>query len=156
MTTFNEQRSGGARQLQDAYIVAAVRTPIGKAPRGALRFTRPDDLLVHALRHVVAQVPSLDPAAIEDAVIGCAMSGHDGRRGYLQHVVVLPAFRRRGIANALVERTLAALEALDIRKSHLEVLCTNVDGAAYWESRGWQRRDDITRYSFIRNAGANC
>ncbi|WP_347556010.1 acetyl-CoA C-acyltransferase [Robbsia sp. KACC 23696] len=73
MTTFNEQRSGGVRQLQDAYIVAAVRTPIGKAPRGALRFMRPDDLLVHALRNVMAQVPSLDPSAVEDAVIGCAM-----------------------------------------------------------------------------------
>ncbi|WP_347558702.1 GNAT family N-acetyltransferase [Robbsia sp. KACC 23696] len=101
--------------------------------------------------------PGLSFVAIQDdAVIGCAMSGHDGRRGYLQHVVVLPALRRRGIANAMVERTLAALEALDICKSYLEVLCTNVEGAAYWESRGWQRRDDITRYSFIRNAGANC
>ena len=79
MTTFNEQRSGGTRQIQDAYIVAAVRTPIGKAPRGALRFTRPDDLLVHALRQAIAQVPSLDPQAIEDAVIGCAMP--EGEQG---------------------------------------------------------------------------
>lgn len=58
--------------LQDAYIVAATRSPVGKAPRGALRHTRPDDLLAHILRAAVAQAPSLDPAAIDDAIIGCA------------------------------------------------------------------------------------
>jgi len=61
------------RQVQDAYIVAATRTPIGKAPKGVFRNTRPDDLLIAALRSALAQVPSLDPKAIEDAIIGCAM-----------------------------------------------------------------------------------
>jgi acetyl-CoA acyltransferase len=61
------------RQVQDAYIVAATRTPIGKAPKGAFRNMRPDDLLVAAIRGALAQVPSLDPKAIEDAIIGCAM-----------------------------------------------------------------------------------
>jgi acetyl-CoA acyltransferase len=60
------------KQLQDAYIVSAVRTPIGKAPRGVFRHTRPDDLLVHALQAALAQVPSLDPKLIEDAIVGCA------------------------------------------------------------------------------------
>jgi acetyl-CoA acyltransferase len=62
-----------SRQVQDAFIVAATRTPVGKAPRGLLRNVRPDDLLVTALRGALAAVPGLDPAAIEDAVIGCAM-----------------------------------------------------------------------------------
>jgi acetyl-CoA acyltransferase len=61
------------RQVQDAYIVAATRTPIGKAPRGVFRNMRPDDLLVAAIRSAMAQVPSLDPKAVEDAIIGCAM-----------------------------------------------------------------------------------
>ncbi len=61
------------RQVQDAYIVAATRTPIGKAPKGAFRNTRPDDLLVAAIRSAMAQVPSLDPKAVEDTIIGCAM-----------------------------------------------------------------------------------
>jgi acetyl-CoA acyltransferase len=61
------------RQVQDAYIVAATRTPIGKAPKGVFRNTRPDDLLVAAIRGAMAQVPSLDPKAVEDAIIGCAM-----------------------------------------------------------------------------------
>jgi acetyl-CoA acyltransferase len=61
------------RQVQDAYIVAATRTPIGKAPKGAFRNMRPDDLLVAAIRNAMSQVPSLDPKAVEDAIIGCAM-----------------------------------------------------------------------------------
>jgi acetyl-CoA acyltransferase len=62
-----------SKQVQDAYIVAAARTPIGKAPKGVFRNLRPDDLLVHALRAALGQVPSLDPAAIEDAIVGCAI-----------------------------------------------------------------------------------
>jgi acetyl-CoA acyltransferase len=61
------------RQVQDAYVVAAARTPIGKAPKGSFRNVRPDDLLVTALRAALAQVPALDPKAIEDAIVGCAM-----------------------------------------------------------------------------------
>ena len=62
-----------ARQVQDAYIVAATRTPVGKAPRGMFRNTRPDDMLACALKSVVARCPGLDPAAIEDVIVGCAM-----------------------------------------------------------------------------------
>jgi acetyl-CoA acyltransferase len=61
------------KQLQDAYIVAATRTPIGRSHRGFFRNTRPDDLLASALRAALAQVPGLDPAAIEDVICGCAI-----------------------------------------------------------------------------------
>ncbi len=61
------------RQVQDAYIVAAVRTPVGKAPRGVFRNTRPDDLLAHVLREAIQRAPGIDLARIGDAIIGCAM-----------------------------------------------------------------------------------
>ena len=61
------------KQIQDAYIVAATRTPIGKSHKGYFRHTRPDDLLAHVLRAVVSQAPGLDPAAIEDIICGCAI-----------------------------------------------------------------------------------
>lgn len=61
------------RTVQDAYIVAAARTPIGKSHRGVFRTTRPDDLLAHAIRAALEQAPGLDPASIEDAIIGCAI-----------------------------------------------------------------------------------
>ncbi len=60
------------QQLQEAYIVAATRSPIGKAPRGMFRTTRPDDLLVSVLQSALAQVPGLDPKTIEDAIVGCS------------------------------------------------------------------------------------
>src|SRR5512137_2579362 len=65
------------KQLQDAYIIAATRTAVGKAPRGALRTVRPDSLLAHALRSAMAQVPALDPARVEDAIVGCAMPEYE-------------------------------------------------------------------------------
>ena len=68
-----------SKQLQDAYIVAASRTPIGKSHRGFFRNTRPDDLLVAAIQAALRQVPGLDPAAIEDAIVGCAMP--EGEQG---------------------------------------------------------------------------
>ena len=61
------------RQIQDAFIVAATRTPIGRSHRGFFRNTRPDDLLVKAIRAALAQAPGLDPQAIEDVVCGCAI-----------------------------------------------------------------------------------
>ncbi len=60
------------KQVQDAYIVAATRTPIGRSGRGFFRNTRPDDLLVAAIKSAMTQVPTLDPKAIEDAIIGCS------------------------------------------------------------------------------------
>ena len=61
------------KQVQEAYIVAATRTPIGRSHRGYFRNMRPDDLLVMALRSALLQVPTLDPAAIEDLICGCAI-----------------------------------------------------------------------------------
>jgi acetyl-CoA acyltransferase len=61
-----------SKQLQEAYVVAATRTPIGKAPRGMLRNVRPDDLLVRVIQSALAQAPGLDPKLIEDAIIGCS------------------------------------------------------------------------------------
>ena len=68
-----------SKQIQDAYIVAATRTPVGKAPRGVFRNTRPDDMLAHVLRAAVAQTPGIDLARLDDAVIGCAMP--EGEQG---------------------------------------------------------------------------
>lgn len=67
------------KQVQDAYIVAATRTPVGKAPRGVFKSTRPDDLLAHVLKMALAQVPALPASAVEDVIVGCAMP--EGEQG---------------------------------------------------------------------------
>ena len=61
------------KQIQDAYIVAAQRTPVGKAPRGVFRHTRPDDMLAHVINAALGECAGIDPARIGDAIIGCAM-----------------------------------------------------------------------------------
>jgi len=68
-----------SKQVQDAYIVAATRTPIGRSGRGFFRNTRPDDLLVAAIRSAMKRVPGLDPAAIDDAIVGCSFP--EGEQG---------------------------------------------------------------------------
>jgi acetyl-CoA acyltransferase len=68
-----------ARQVQDAYIVSATRTAVGKAPRGMFRHVRPDDMLAHVLQAAVQRCPGLEPAAVEDVIVGCAMP--EGEQG---------------------------------------------------------------------------
>ncbi|HEY8426275.1 MAG TPA: acetyl-CoA C-acyltransferase [Limnochordales bacterium] len=63
--------------MQDAVIVAAVRTPVGKARKGSLAHVRPDDLAALAIRAAVERVPGLDPAEIDDVILGCAMPEAD-------------------------------------------------------------------------------
>lgn len=88
-------------------------------------------------------------------LVGCVMAGHDGRRGYLQHLIVAPAHRNTGLATRLVNAPLDRLQAEGISKSHIDVLTTNEAAMAFWEKIGWRRRTDIVRYSFIRDGGEN-
>jgi acetyl-CoA acyltransferase len=90
-----------SKQIQDAYIVAATRTPVGKAPRGVFRNTRPDEMLAHVLRAVVAQAPGIDLSRIDDAVIGCAMP--EGEQGMnVARIGVLLA----GLPNTIAAQTI--------------------------------------------------
>ncbi len=90
-----------SKQIQDAYIVAATRTPVGKAPRGMFRNTRPDDMLAHVLRSVVAQAPGIDLGRIDDAIIGCAMP--EGEQGMnVARIGVLLA----GLPNTIAAQTI--------------------------------------------------
>ncbi len=115
------------RQLQEAYVVAATRTPIGKAPRGVFRHTRPDDLLVQALRGALAQVPTLDPATIEDAIVGCAFP--EAEQGLnLARMAVLLAGLPKTVGGATVNRycasgiTAVAMAADRIRTGEADVM----------------------------------
>lgn len=94
-------------------------------------------------------------ARSEGRIVACAMSGHDGRRGYLYHMAVDPAHRRRGVATALVRRCIAALSAVGIDKTHLDVIAENHLAQDYWTYLGWKRRDDIVRFSFTSSGDSN-
>lgn len=103
-----------------------------------------------ATARYLARNPGLSfVAECDGQIVGCVMSGHDGRRGYLQHLLVLPAYRRQGLARRLVNACIAELARQGIAKTHLDVFRSNTAAQSFWEQQGWQRREDICRYSFI-------
>jgi len=115
------------KQIQDAYIVAATRTPVGKAPRGVFRNTRPDEMLAHVLKAVVAQAPGIDVGRIDDAIIGCAMP--EGEQG--MNVARIGALLA-GLPNTIAAQTInrfcssglqaVAMAADQIRLGHADLM----------------------------------
>jgi ribosomal protein S18 acetylase RimI-like enzyme len=100
--------------------------------------------------------PGLSFVALDaSGIVGSLMAGHDGKRGYIQHLAVAEAARRRGVAAALVERCLAALLAQGILKSHVHVIDSNQPGREFWLRRGWHHRAEIEMYSFINGDNEN-
>ena len=99
----------------------------------------------------LARNPGLSLVAeAEGAIVGSLLAGHDGRRGYLQHLAVDPQHRRRGIATALIAAVLARLAAQGIAKSHVFVLDAEPAALAFWRARrGWGERHDIRVFSTL-------
>ncbi|WP_288106184.1 acetyl-CoA C-acyltransferase, partial [Limnobacter sp.] len=96
-----------SRPMKEVYIVAATRTPIGKAPRGVFKEVRPDDLLVTAISSAMAQVPTLDPAAINDAIVGCAFP--EGEQGMnMARIAVLLAGLPNTVGGVTINRFCAS------------------------------------------------
>ncbi len=91
-------------------------------------------------------------AEVDGRLIGAALSGHDGRRGYIHHLAVHPDYRRRGIGKELIKHCLAALAADGIQKCHLYVFTKNQDGIRFWEDTAWTRRDDLLMMSHYTDA----
>ncbi len=110
-----------SKQIQDAYIVAATRTPIGKSGRGVFRATRPDDVLVAAIQGALKQVPGLDPKAIEDAVVGCAMP--EGEQGLnVARIAALLAGLPNSVGGVTVNRFCASgLTAVQMAADRIRV-----------------------------------
>jgi acetyl-CoA acyltransferase len=110
-----------SKQVQDAYIVAATRTPIGRSGRGYFRNTRPDDLLVAVMRSALAQVPNLDPKAIEDAIIGCSFP--EGEQGMnMARVAAVLAGLPTSVGGVTVNRFCASgLTALQMAADRIRV-----------------------------------
>ena len=83
-------------------------------------------------------------AAVDDGLlVGCILSGHDGRRGHIYHAAVLSNHRRRGIGTRLVDAVVAAMRELGITKVSLVAFKRNEEGNLFWEKMGFSRRDDL-------------
>jgi acetyl-CoA acyltransferase len=110
-----------SKQVQDAYIVAATRTPIGKSGRGYFKNTRSDDLLVLAIQSALRQVPTLDPKAIQDAIIGCSFP--EGEQGMnMARVAVALAGLPNSVGGITVNRFCASgLSAIQMAADRIRV-----------------------------------
>lgn len=100
--------------------------------------------------------PGLSFAAIVDSkIVGCVMCGHDGRRGYLQHLVVRPEYRNQGIGEKLFMACINALQKIGINKTHIFVFKTNDLANKFWADKGWKLREEINMYSYNSSSNAN-
>ena len=109
------------KQIQEAYIVAATRSPIGRSGRGYFRNLRPDDLLVKVLQSALAQVPTLDHSMIEDLICGCAMP--EGQQGLnVARTAVVLAGLPKSVGGITVNRFCASgLSAIQMAADRIRV-----------------------------------
>ena len=73
----------------------------------------------------------------EGKLVGAVLCGHDGRRGYLHHLAVLPQYRNRGLGRELVERCVRALAVAGIQRCNIFIFAENEDGKRFWRKTGW-------------------
>lgn len=76
-------------------------------------------------------------------LVGAVLCGHDGRRGFLHHLAVAPAHRRKGLGTQLVARCLTELKRLGILKCGIFLFNDNADGERFWRMNGWKKRMDV-------------
>ncbi len=109
-----------------------------------------------AIERYLLRNPGLSFVAEENGELaGGVMSGHDGRRGNLLHLVVKPAYRRQGLGKALWLKCVTALQTCGIAKTHIFVLKTNEPGHRFWADGGWRRTDEAAVYSYNTSAHEN-
>ena len=96
--------------------------------------------------------PTTSVVATEDGkIVGAILCGHDGRRGCLYHVCVDEAYRRRGIGKAMVVQSMEALKEEGISNVSLIAFTQNDIGNAFWNTIGWNERQDLNYYDFVLN-----
>ena len=87
-------------------------------------------------------------AVVAGKIVDTVLAGHDGRRGFIHHMAVLPEYRRRRIGHALAERAIAGIQAEGIEKTHIFCYQNNETGQKFWSDFGFKKRDDVFVFSF--------
>lgn len=103
-------------------------------------------------REGIAQFLNRNPrtnfvAMEEGRITGVILCGNDGRRGYIYHTVVQQEFQNRGIGTQLINAAVHALQGEGITRVCLNVMETNEQGKAFWQNRGWEKKDFLGFYS---------
>ena len=87
-------------------------------------------------------------AVIDGKIVGTVLAGHDGRRGFIHHMAVLPEYRRRHIGHALAEKAIEKIKSEGIEKTHIFCYRDNETGQNFWRDFGFVKRDDIFDFSY--------
>ena len=100
------------------------------------------------IKRFLTRNPGLSYIAVQNnQVVGAALCGHDGRRGYIHHLAVAKSHRRQGIGRSLVGRCIYALMRIGISKSHLFVFGDNTGAIEFWKKVGWTERFELMMMS---------
>lgn len=92
-------------------------------------------------------------AEIDGKIVGTVLAGHDGRRGFIHHMAVLPEYRRRHIGRKLAQKAIECIAADGIDKTHIFCYQNNETGQNFWSSFGFEKRDDVFVFSFNNERG---
>ncbi len=87
-------------------------------------------------------------AVTDGRIVGTVLAGHDGRRGFIHHMAVLPEYRRRGIGHKLAKRAIEKIKEEGIDKTHIFCYQNNETGQSFWKDFGFEKRDDVYVYSY--------
>ena len=87
-------------------------------------------------------------AVVDGKIVGTVLAGHDGRRGFIHHMAVLPEYRRRRIGHSLAEKAIEKIRAEGIDKTHIFSYQNNEIGQNFWRDFGFEKRDDVFVYSY--------
>lgn len=91
----------------------------------------------------------MSQVAVKDGkIIGTVLAGHDGRRGFIHHMAVMPEYRRHGIGHKLAQTAISKIEAEGIDKTHIFCYQNNETGQSFWKDFGFIKRDDVFVYSY--------
>lgn len=86
-------------------------------------------------------------ALIDGKIVGTVLAGHDGRRGFIHHMAVLPEYRRHQIGMKMAKQAIASLADAGIAKTHIFCYTDNSIGQSFWRAMGWKKRDDVYVFS---------
>lgn len=90
-------------------------------------------------------------AVIDGKIVGTVLAGHDGRRGFIHHMAVMPDYRRQHIGHRLAEKAIEKIEAEGIDKTHIFCYQNNETGQGFWSDFGFKKRDDVFVFSYENN-----
>ena len=102
-------------------------------------------------RYLLRNAGMSQVAVVDGKIVGTVLAGHDGRRGFVHHMAVLPDYRRRHIGHRLAEKAIEMISRDGIDKTHIFCYQNNETGQNFWKDFGFEKRDDVFVFSYVNS-----